>query len=160
MFHTQEKRSEVLISPIVCVNPEAWLGDAFYFWYSEHDAYHWGNVAKRKTGYFEVYQAEIDCEDVLDTVFNEAHYTFWLKNIEKAKIKFAKAGINEVSLSILNNYFKERNIWTQFRGIMFQDISTKRSGIKDFHYIKRIQLGVFDVNIIANFELKLEYKCV
>lgn len=66
------------------------LGEGYYFWYYENDAVWWGRTAKRRKGYYEVYKATINCENVLDTVFNETHYTFWLKNIEKAIEKYIK----------------------------------------------------------------------
>ncbi|QEC41561.1 hypothetical protein [Pseudobacter ginsenosidimutans] len=160
MFHTQEKRAELLKGPIICSYLNAWLGEAYYFWYSLDDAHYWGITSKRKTGYFEVYQADIVCENILDTVFNEEHYNFWIKNIEKAITRFTKAGIEEITLALVNKYFTEKNIWTQFQGIMFQDISSKKSNIKDFHYKKRIQLGVFDHKIITNFALRYDCPCV
>lgn len=73
MYLTQEKRAQKLTAPIFCNRNYAWLGEAYYFWAEEVDAAKWGHTSKKSTGYFEIYQAEIDCENVLDTVFNEEH---------------------------------------------------------------------------------------
>jgi hypothetical protein len=84
MFHTQEKWHDRLGAPIVCQRKNAWLGVGCYFWKEEVDAIHWGHKSKRNTKEFEIYSANINCENVLDTVFNEEHYEFWVKQIEKA----------------------------------------------------------------------------
>jgi len=159
MYHTQEKWDLQITYPIICEDPEAWLGKAYYFWYTVDDAHYWGITMKRKRKYFEVYQAQINCDNLLDTVFNEGHYLFWLKNIEKALKRFAKANIT-ASLTVINEYFKDNKIWTKFDGIMFQDIPTNPNKyvIPKFYYVKRIQVGVFNENIISNFVLR--YDCV
>ena len=41
-YHTQENRNEKLENPIFCSKPNAWLGNAFYFWENEDDADFWG----------------------------------------------------------------------------------------------------------------------
>lgn len=83
MFHTQEKREVVLKAPKICVRFNAWLGDGYYFWYDQKDAKEWGHNSKRRTGYFDIYKSEIICDNVLDTVFKEEHYLFWIEQIEK-----------------------------------------------------------------------------
>jgi hypothetical protein len=160
MYHTQEKWFATLTEPIICTDPAAWLGDAYYFWYTLDDAHYWGLKMKWRTKYFEVYQADINCENVLDTVFNEEHYLFWLKNIESVLKRLAKAGI-EATLPIVNEYFKDNGKWTKFDGILFQDISTNkdRNNIPNFFYKKRIQVGVFNKDIISNFALRYDCAC-
>lgn len=71
VFHTQECRTVKLISPIMYYREDAWLGEAYYFWYDEFDAHRWGETSKRKTGSYEIYKAKVNCENILDTVFNE-----------------------------------------------------------------------------------------
>lgn len=162
MYHTQERRDRKLEEPIKCVKDNAWLGTAYYFWYSEGDAIFWGITSKRRTGWYDVYISDIECSNVLDTVFNEEHYIFWLRQIEKASKNFmAKARIKP-TLKQLNDYFLEKNIWTKFDGIMFQDISNNPDHfyVKEFQYIKRIQLGVFNTEIINNFTHHFEGQCV
>lgn len=158
MYHTQEKRNILLLEPIICTKDDAWLGDAYYFWYDLDNAHFWGIDKKSaKTGYFEVYHAEIDCENVLDTVFNEEHYIFWSKNIDNAIKRFKKAGIS-IDIKGVNEYFKDNGKWTKFDGILFQDVSTnkERTVIPKFYYKKRIQIGIYDKKIITNFALRYE----
>ncbi len=76
MYHTQGKADNKLSQPIPTTNPNAWLGGGVYFWYYEDDAVRWGSIGKKDWGHYEVYKADIDCENVLDTVFNEEHYNF------------------------------------------------------------------------------------
>lgn len=160
MFHTQEKRGVILNSPIICVRRNAWLGKAYYFWDSDVDAIHWGNSSKKSTGYFEVYSATVECSDVLDTVFNEAHYKFWLKQIEKAANHFKKkTGVN-ATIREINQYFIERASWSEVKGVLFQDLPKSEDLlVQKLYYRKRIQLAVYDTDIISNFALHFEMAC-
>lgn len=161
MYHTQEKRNTLLTTPCKCNRSNAWLGAAVYFWYDENDANYWGIKSKTATGYFQVYSANISCDNVLDTVFNEEHYLFWIKQINKAAVVFAKAG-KHLSLKILNDYFLQKGIWSNFDGIMFQDISPNpiHYYVKDFQYKKRIQLAAYNLHIISKFAVHYEGECV
>jgi hypothetical protein len=154
MFHTQEKWGVVLTKPIISTNPESWLGSAHYFWYDEDDAHWWGQTAKRRRRYYEVYKATIDCENVLDTVFNEAHYKFWVAAIEKAIAKFLKGNKN-ITIKDLNDFLRDKGVYEGVDCVMFQDISNNPSRwiVKQFQYKKRIQMAVYNLNIIANFAL-------
>lgn len=169
-FHTQEWRRVELKAPIKCVRDDAWLGEGYYFWYELFDAEQWGHTSKKITGYFEIYNATINCENILDTVFNEEHYSFWLKQLEKvAKIFIKKTNIKP-TLKELNDYFKERGTWADVDGIQFQDLPTNVNHLlvkpieyrKDkrviFAYRKRIQLAVYNSKIIANFALHSKNK--
>ena len=161
-YHTQEKRKVILKQPLKCEKINAWLGIGYYFWIDENDALFWGQVAKRKTGKYDVYIAHIVFEDILDTVFNEEHYTFWLKNIEKAgKTILKKTGIKP-TLKEINEYFMERGIWNEIDGIMFQDISQNETHyiVQQFQYKKRIQLGLFNLNKMSNFAHHFTGDCV
>ncbi len=162
MFHTQEKRGNILIEPIPTTNPNAWLGDGYYFWYYEDDAVFWGNSSKRETGYYEIYSAEIDCENILDTVFNEEHYLFWIKNIERAINKFVRGQKNKLTIKYINDFFKDRGLLEGVDGVMFQDISGNKDYwiVDKFQYKKRIQLAVYNLPILSNFTLYFEGKCV
>jgi hypothetical protein len=160
MYHTQEKWDRVLTKPVISNDPEAWLGVASYFWYDLDDAHYWGLTMKNQKGEFEVYNATITTDNLLDTVFNETHYLFWLKNIEAAVKRFAKMGV-EANLTIVNEYFRDKEKWTKFDGIMFQDVSTNedRLPINKFYYRKRIQVGVYNQDIISNFALRYSCMC-
>ncbi len=165
MFHTQENRDQELIEPIICLREDAWLGEAYYFWYDEFDAHRWGKTSKKKTGRYEIYSADIECDNVLDTVFNEEHYLFWLKQIEKVATKIVKQTGEKPTLKEINDYFKDRATWDEVDGIMFQDLPSNfnfllvkpieyRNNKKmAFIYRKRIQLAVYNLEIVNNFVL-------
>jgi hypothetical protein len=172
MYHTQESRTAKLTAAVPCVRDDAWLGEGLYFWNTLHDADYWGNTSKKATGYYEVYQSLIESENLLDTVFNEEHYEFWLKQIEKVGMKFVKDTGNKPTLKELNDYFKEKATWTEVDGILFQDLPANnnflmvkpiikpvpfRGGNREilvsFAYRKRIQLVVYNSKIITNFDL-------
>jgi hypothetical protein len=161
MYHTQEARQERIKEPINCTKGNAWMGVAWYFWYTEDDAVFWGIASKRNTGYYDVYKANIDCENVLDTVFNEQHYLFWVKQIKKVEALFLKSG-ETLGLKQLNDYFIQKGIWSKFGGIMFQDISNNPNSwiIHGFQYRKRIQIAVYNKEIIDNFAHHFNGKCV
>lgn len=52
-------------------------------------------------------------------------------------------------------FFKERNIWSEIDGILFQDISENpiHFMVKEFQYKKRIQLALYNKEKIHNFAL-------
>ncbi len=161
MYHTQEKWRFKLTKPIICTKPNAWLGDGYYFWYEETDAIHWGHYSKKNTGYFEVYKAEIDRTDILDTVFNEEHYHFWVRQIEKAaKSILIKTGM-KATIKDINQYFKEKAKWSDIaNGIMFQDLPYSDDLlVENLNYRKRIQIVVYNLNIINNFAFHFDMKC-
>lgn len=166
VYHTQEKRHKILDFAIPCVRDDAWLGEAYYFWKEEMDADDWGNNSKRRTQYYEVYECVLSSENYLDTVFNEKHYCFWINQLEKiAKKIMIKTG-EKPTLKELNDYIKDRNVWPQVDFIQFQDlpVNSERSLVKPIMYKsgkvrtvafrKRIQLAVYNKEIISNFALK------
>jgi hypothetical protein len=161
MYHTQEGREVRLLEPVKCTNDYAWLGAGYYFWYSEEDAHFWGNEAKHATSYYEIYSSEIDCENVLDTVFNEEDYLFWIRQIEKCAKKFFDETKVKPSLKEINTFFREKGVWDDFDGILFQDISSRRERylVTKFFYKKRIQLVVYDKSIIISFKFESQSKC-
>jgi len=161
MYHTVERRVERLNKPTLCERLDAWLGEGYYFWYDKLDAHDWGKNSKNGTGEYEIYKSEVDCEDVLDTVFDEKHYRFWLKTIEQTADLIRKKTGFTPSIEEVNEYFRDRNIWGQMTGIMFQDLPANqdRIKVKKFFYKKRIQLAVYEPNIILNFEFILVQRC-
>ncbi|MFW5851769.1 MAG: hypothetical protein ACOCWB_06070 [Bacteroidota bacterium] len=161
-YHTQENRQKKLYNPVLCTKDNAWLGEAYYFWEEESDADFWGNKFKNKTGDYDVYISEISLENVLDTVFNREHYFFWIKQIEKVAKNFIKKTNSKPTLKEINDYFKEKNIWTQIDGILFQDISQNpvHFMVKEFQYKKRIQLALYDKEKIINFAFHYSGKCI
>lgn len=161
LYHTQEKRDYELSTPVPTKNPEAWLGEGYYFWYYENDAIWWGRTAKKRTGFYQVYKAEIEFENILDTVFNEEHYIFWVKNVEKAIEKYIKNQKGEISLKYVNDFFKDKGIFEGIDGVLFQDITNNPDNwlVKKFQYKKRIQLAVYNLPIINTFALEFEAEC-
>lgn len=161
MYHTQENRNIVLNKPIICYRDDAWLGEGYYFWNDEIDAKQWGKNSKKATGSYQVYKADIDTEDFLDTVFNEEHYLFWLNQIERIATQYKlKVGVVP-TIKELNEWLVEKHAWDDVDGIIFQDIPTNQnlSKVRSFFYRKRIQAVVFDVGKVSNFVLLLEDAC-
>lgn len=170
MYHTQEHRVEVLASPCICVRDDAWLGIGYYFWYYKEDADSWGTLSKRNTGAYEIYETTIDCENVLDTVFDEKAYKWWIKQIEKTAMKIIKATGKKPTLKELNDFFRDKGIWQSIEGIMFQDLANKYDHLmvkpieyskrtQPFAYKKRIQLAVYQLDIVRTFELNCIENC-
>jgi hypothetical protein len=161
MYHTQGMSAPYLTEPLKCTRSDAWLGDGYYFWYDESDAILWGQHAKKPYKRFVVYSAEINCDDVLDTVFNEEHYVFWLRSIDKIAETIIKNTGEKPNIKELNLYLKERGGWKNVTGIMFQDLPTNEILLKviKFYYRKRIQLVAFENTIIHNFAHNFEGAC-
>lgn len=160
MYHTQEKRKYLLTEPIYCKKPNAWLGRGYYFWYSEDDAIFWGVSHKNSSsGLFQIYSAEINFDNVLDTVFNEEGYLFWIKQIERAIHYIVKR--RDVTLKDINDFFCDKGVFSEIDGVMFQDISNNPDHyfVHNFQYKKRIQLAVYNLHIVSDFVLCKEEKC-
>lgn len=165
VFHTQERREKLLNLPKQCVRDDAWLGEAYYFWKEEVDADDWGNNSKRGTKSYEIYQCELNTENILDTVFNEEHYNFWIKQLEKIAKKIMIKTNEKPTLKELNDYIRDKEVWKEIDLIQFQDlpISSERSLVKPITYRsgkvrtvafrKRIQIAVYNMGIISNFAL-------
>ncbi len=160
-FHTQEHRGNTLSQPIICKEDDAWLGEAYYFWEEESDAEFWGIKKKNKTGKFDVYKCSIESDDILDTVFNRKHYSFWLKQIEKAAKKIVKSTGSKPTLKEINDFFLEKGIWDDVDGILFQDISANpvHFMVKEFQYKKRIQLALYNESKLLAFKLNYTGEC-
>lgn len=158
-YHTQERRSNRLLKPLYCSKPYAWLGDGFYFWVDYKDAAMWGNESKRGSGWYEIYKSEIKSKKILNTVFNEKQYYFWKRQIEKiAQDIFNKTG-KKATIREMNQFIRKRNLWKDVDGILYQDISKKDELIVDFYYRKRIQLVIYNDQIIVSFIFHKEGEC-
>lgn len=164
-YHTQEKRNKTLSFPLKCVRDDAWLGEAYYFWKEEFDAFNWGNSSKKGTGFFEIYQCDINSEDYLDTVFNEEHYYFWFAQLEKIATVINEKTGEKPTLKELNDYIRDKNVWPQVDYIQFQDlpVNAEQSFVKPVIYgknkvrivtfRKRIQIAVYNTKTVSNFAL-------
>ena len=163
-YHSQEYRPTELTKPIKSfVN--TWLGVGFYFWMEMTYAHYWGQDKKCSgtSKSYDVYKARLKIENCLNTVFNEEHYLFF-KTMIKEAIMYFKSRKMPVTLEKINNYLTE-HVWTKhgIEGIIFDDKPTNPknknriySEIPDLYYDKRIQIVIFDVKNISNFELYLE----
>jgi hypothetical protein len=161
-YHTQEDRGEILNAPIKCISDKAWLGDGYYFWESIEDAHWWGVKSKCAQGYYMIYVSNINTENVLNTVFEEDDYKWWLKLIERTAKKFIKKTGIKPTLKDINNFFRERNVFEDIDGIIFQDLPMNKNFLlinDDFWYKKRIQIAIYNERIIENFQLKTKETC-
>jgi len=164
-YHTQEFRQQpVLDEPILCDLRNAWLGSGYYFWTDVEFAKYWGEDFKtRNTGYYDVYSAEIDIGKCLNTVFNEKHYFFFLRCIEKAinhfQQKEEKVTLKEVHEFLEYNFWKKLDV----TGVLYDDLPSnpknkpnrkysvveyEEYGKKFLYYKKRIQVVVFSLDEI------------
>ena len=162
VYHTQEKRSKKLTAPKKCTREDAWLGEAYYFWREYIDAEDWGFNSKKRTGKFEIYICDLISSNYLDTVFNEEHYNFWINELRKIYKKFIDKTDEKPSIKELNDYIQENKIWEEVDYIQFNDLPLTHSFVKPIQYRnkettipfrKRIQIAVYNVDIISNFTL-------
>jgi hypothetical protein len=159
MYHTQEKKGVRLTGPVRCTREDAWLGKGYYFWDDEDDAVTWGIKKKKKTGRFEIYKAEIESENILDTVFNEEQYVFWRKQIEKTAKNIVKRTGRKPDIKEIGHYLYEKADWARrVDGILFQDIPQNDDLllVERFFYRKRIQMAVYNIEIVKNFAFHVE----
>ncbi|GAE83314.1 hypothetical protein JCM10512_1578 [Bacteroides reticulotermitis JCM 10512] len=120
----------------------------------------WGHSSKKCTGAFEIYKANIETGNFLNTVFNEEHYNFYRSQIDKVgKHIYIKTGL-KATVEDICEYINERAKWTdELDGIIFQDLPTGDSIlIKKYPYRKRIQAVVYKLSCINNFSFKDEYR--
>lgn len=173
-YHTQEFRYDSELSvPLKCTMDNAWLGMGYYFWIDLEFAQYWGEDFKsKKNGYYDIYTAQIDINNCINAVFNEEHYLFFRRCIEKSIEHFTKHNLpvtlKEIHEFLLNKFWKEHGI----TGILYDDLPYNPNNkanrkysvveykeyhqIKYFYYKKRIQIVVFNLKNVHNFELHLE----
>ena len=108
---------------------------------------------------------KVICGRALNTVFSEEHYCFFLKKIEDT-ISYYQSKRKPVTLGEINRFLAD-HVWTKLgvEGIIYDDKPTnpknkKRiySEIPNLYYKKRIQMVLFDMKDINNFELILKNK--
>lgn len=163
-YHTQESRlaSPLLENPVICVASNAWLGVGYYFWTEEEFAHYWGQDSKKATGAYDIYTAYLDCDNCLNTVFDEQGYLFFRERIEETIEHFKQNGI-EPSLEQVNRFLAD-NIWQEIgvEGILYDDKprNSKRSdrvysSIPELYYKKRIQVVLFTLKNVSKFTVYL-----
>ena len=163
-YHTQEFRvnSILLEKPVKCLK-NAWLGVGYYFWTEEEFAHYWGQDFKMTTGSYDIYKAFLNCENCINAVFDQEGYFLFKEKIEETILYFNSKSIN-VTLDQVNRFLAE-NIWNKIgvEGIIYDDkpVNPRLSGriyseIPNLYYKKRIQIVIFNLKNIHNFELHLE----
>lgn len=164
-YHTQEFRgnSPSLEKPIKCKTKIAWLGIGYYFWTEVEFAHYWGEDWKSNTGSYDIYKSLLNIDNCINTVFDEEGYFFFRKNIEDTIDHFREKGI-DVTLEQVNRFLADE-IWPNLgiHGIVYDDkpVNPRKSDriyseIPDLYYKKRIQVVLFNLENIINFELYLE----
>lgn len=153
MFHTQENRGVVLSRPILCKRKDAWLGTAYYFWADEVDAIRWGIKSKRNQ--YQIYSARIVSDNVLDTVFNEDHYRFFISAIERTANLIVKLTGKRPTQVDICEYLNTRAKWKEKIDVLLAcDIPIGSSEILPIPVRKRIQAAVYNKKCIYEFQLK------
>lgn len=164
-YHTQEfRQTKALEQPIVCRQKNAWLGIGYYFWTELEFAQYWGeDYKKEKTGYYDIYKAALNVDKCINAVFDEEGYFFLRNKIEETINHFKK--INQaVTLEQVNRFLADK-IWPELGvdGIIYDDKPRNPhksdriySEIPELYYKKRIQVVLFNLSNIYNFELLLE----
>ncbi len=164
-YHTQEYRATELEQPIKCSDKNAWLGIGYYFWLEEEFARYWGQDFKiyGKSESYDIYRADLNIGNCINAVFDEDGYLFFREKIEETIQYFQNKGI-PVSLEKVNRFLAD-NIWPKLgvEGIIYDDKPTNPrksdrvySEIPDLYYKKRIQIVIFKLKNVSNFELHLE----
>jgi hypothetical protein len=161
-YQTLEKRKIRANFAGYCLRTSAWLGSGYYFWSDELDAMRWGQDAEYRSKHYEIYKSEILFDDVLNTVFNEQDYNFYVKIIEIAAEYFIKKINERPSIKLINDYMREHGIYQNIVGVLFQDLPTSKSYslVQNLFYKKRIQLCVYNKNIILSFNYHLDGECL
>jgi hypothetical protein len=158
MFHTQEKRVERLTQPIRCTRPDAWLGYGYYFWGDLYDAIIWGRQSKKNTGEYEIYKGVVESDNILDTVFSEEGYLFFLEMINQVIADCEKKSGRRIGTNDVCRYIMKKAKWDKsLDGVMFAD--TPNTEIEKFNYRKRIQLVLYKLDSLMSFEFMKEGRC-
>lgn len=162
LYQTLEKRKARAINPGFCSKSNAWLGNGFYFWLEELDAHRWGQDARYNSRHYEIYKSVILFDNVLNTVFEEKAYNFFVKLVETAAAHFIKKINERPTIKQLNDYFKDHGVFKDIDGILFQDLPKNPTYglVQELYYKKRIQLCVYNKQIILTFEYHLDGECL
>lgn len=144
--------------PAYCWDETAWLGLGFYFWTDPLYAKYWGADKKMKrTGAYDVYKAHLDITNCIDTVFDEKGYFFFEKKIDETVAHLKSIGA-KISLQKVHEFLAD-NIWPKLSvtGIIYADTPTNsalrtHSAIPDLYYKKRIQVVMFQLAEVVDFQ--------
>lgn len=166
-YHTQEYRpaDQALEEPICCTDHTAWLGVGYYFWIDLTFAKYWGIDCKiGHSGAYDVYNAFIESDNLLNAVFDEEGYNFFVEKIEATIEHLKSVNAKHVTIGRVHRYLAD-NIWKELgvTGIIYDDLPKNvvdknrvYSEIHPLYYKKRIQIIAFKLNIIHSFDVLLE----
>ena len=173
-YHTQEHRfrDPALTEPCKCKSVNAWLGVGYYFWIELEFAHYWGADFKTKaTGSYDIYKCRIDISKCIDTAFDYEGYKFYVEKIEQAINYFEQEG-KRYDLDKINRFLSEK-VWKPLgiKGIIYEDMPSnpfdkdriyssvnymERRKYMTFYYKKRVQIALFDLTPMSQFEIYLE----
>lgn len=153
LYQTLCKRDKRCNAPGLCKKSNAWLGKGYYFWLNEDDAIRWGLDSKYYTRKYEIYKSEIFFDNILNTVFDEGAYNFFVEIIEEAAKIFIKKTNKRPTIKRINDYFNEKGVWAGVDGILFQDLPKSETYglVQNLYYKKRIQLVVYNKQVVISF---------
>lgn len=155
MFHTQENRHTLLAGPILCRRSDAWLGHAYYFWWDEIDATKWGENSKG--GSYQIYTANIESDRVLDAVFNQQEYEFFIAALNRVAREFVEKTGRRPSKNYLCDYLNRRAKWRkELDVILANDNPSGYDELLPIPSRKRIQAAVYNNDCIKGFKLYKE----
>lgn len=159
-YQTTEKRNIRVERPIFCRKGNAWLGKAFYFWKHLDDARIWGKRFNLRKKFFEVYSSDIESDNILDTVFNQQDYYFFLEEVEAFAKRFNELVGRKPTIEDTCDFYNQYNVWEGIDAVLFQDLPLNElSLVERYYYRKRIQLAVYKEAIIKNYIYVEEGKC-
>lgn len=158
VYHTQEKWQNRLVQPIRCTRRDAWLGFGYYFWGDLYDAVIWGLQSKKNTGAYEIYKGVVDSDNILDTVFSEEGYRFFLTAIDEVIEDCQKKSGRRIGTNDVCKYLMKKARWQDILdGVMFAD--SPNTEIEKFNYRKRIQLVLYKLDCLMSFDFLKEGIC-
>lgn len=96
---------------------------------------------------------------VLNTTFNEEHYDFFVRIVEKVARKILKKTGKRPNNRDVFRKLPELKAWKEIKGLIYED--KPKNDLLQFdglQYKKRVQLAVYDETIIESFCFKEAYK--
>lgn len=137
--------------PALCNREDAWLGVGYYFWAHIDYARQWG--ADSKGGHYEIYESLVKEEGLLDTVFSQEEYEFFLESVTVTARQLFKAKKRAPTLGQVYKKLQDRFQELGIKGIIYADMPTNKrrrpwaqEQFGDFFFRKRIQFVVYEEN--------------
>jgi len=169
VFHANEHRRTNIL--VYAEGSHQWLGDGWYFWQDLEFAEAWGPArickSRPQPAHYDIYEVELELqassEELIDTVFNEEDYRGFVKVLEYWAAKYESIFGAKPKLSEFNDFIQDHKIWGDVKAIRFQDLPANDRlnylKVKGFFYKKRIQLVVFDFDLVKSYRIIDTRKC-